>query len=181
LTGVSSLPDFSFSEFSMPRSAYFARAALIIGLVVGGATLRESRAQEAPAAAVVNPSDVIDQIMGLIGQGKIDEAVGMMEGLKAQPNLREAARDSLIHLHDEQGPYRGYDIAAIQRFTGQFETADVLAYYDEQPVLLRFHFYRPQKQNDIKWMVLGFQVSTALPEITEVLKDTPVNYVGRGK
>jgi hypothetical protein len=157
-----------------------ARVALVIGLVVAGVMLRESRAQDA-SAPVASPTDVVDQIMGLIGQGKIDEAVGMMEGLKAQPELREAARDRLIHLRDEQGPYRGYDVAAVQRFTGQFETLDVLAYYDEQPVLLRFHFYRPQTQNSIKWMVLGFQASTAVQEITEILKDTPVDYVGRGK
>ena len=118
------------------RSCFsIARVILVIGLIVAGLSLRETRADDAATAAVAGPNEVVDQIMGLIGQGKIDEAVGMMEGLKTQPELREAARDRLVRLRDEQGPYRGYDIAAVQRFTSQFETLDVLAYYDEQPVL----------------------------------------------
>jgi len=164
----------------MRKNSLLIRVLLIIGLVMAGIALRETKAQDA-STAVVSPTAVVDQIMGLIGQGKIDDAVGMMEGLKSQLDLREAARDRLIHLRDEQGAYRGYDVAAIQRFTGQFQTMDVLAYYDEQPVLLRFHFYRPQTQNGAKWTVLGFQVSTAVQEITDILKDTPVDYVGQGK
>jgi len=65
--------------------------------------------------------------------------------------------------------------------SGQFQTLDVLAYYDQQPVLFRFHFYRPQKQDAVKWMVLGLHVITGLQEITELLKDTPVDYVGHSK
>ena len=165
----------------MRRCYLLGRVLLVTGLLIAGFSLHESKAQDTPVAAVSSPMDVVDQIMGFIGQGKIDDAVGMMEGLKTQPELREAARDRLVHLRDEQGIYRGYDVAAIQRFTNQFETLDVVAYYDEQPILLRFHFYRPQLQNGTKWMVLGFQPSTSVQEITEVLKDTPVNYVGRDK
>jgi hypothetical protein len=150
-------------------------------ILLVGYRLQSSKAQDTPAPAVAAPTEVVDQIMGLIGQGRIDDGVAMMEGLKNQVDQRQAARDRLIHLRDEEGTYRGYDVAAIQRFTNQFEIMDVLAYYGDQPVLFRFHFYRPQTSNSVKWMVLGFQVTTSTQEITEVLKDTPVDYVGRAK
>jgi hypothetical protein len=143
---------------------------------------RESKGQDAPPPQpVATPTEVVDQIMGLIGLGRIDDGIALMEGLNSQPDLRNIARDRLIHLRDEQGVYRGYEVAAEQRFTNQFQTLDVLAYYEQQPVLFRFHFYRPLTQPGTKWMVLGFQVTTALQEITEQLKDTPVDYVGRSK
>ena len=116
-------------------------------------------------------------MMNLIGQNKVDDATNMMDGLKNEPDARNAARDKLIHLRDEQGTYRGYDIAATQRFTPQFQTVDVMAYYDQQPVLLRFHFYRPQ--NNGTWNVLGFQITTVTQEIVDILRDTPVDYVAR--
>jgi hypothetical protein len=145
-------------------------------------TGRQSKAQDAataPPVPVATPSELVDQIMGLIGQGKIDDSIALMEGLKNQPDLREAARNRLVRLREDEGNYHGYDIAAVQRFTSQFQTLDVLAYYDDQPVLMRLHFYRPQKDDSVKWMVLEFQVHTGLAEITDELKDTPIDYVGR--
>jgi hypothetical protein len=141
---------------------------------------RRVRAQDAAPAPVPTPNDVIDQIMGQIGQGRIDDAVGMMDGLKNQADLKSAARSRLITLRDDQGQYHGYDIAAVQRFTPQLQTDDVLAYYDDQPVLIRFHFYRPILTGG-KWAILGFQVSTSIEEMKDILKDTPVDYVGRRK
>ena len=156
----------------------------LIGIVAAAVVFysRTINAQEAPPAPVVatvvpEPSAVIEQMMGLIGQNRIDDAIGMMEGLKDQAEARNTARDELIHLRDQTGVYRGYDIAAIQRFTPQFQTVDVMAYYDLQPVLLRFHFYRPQLTGP--WNVLGFQETTVMREIVEILRDTPVDYVAR--
>jgi hypothetical protein len=147
-------------------------AAVVIPLVG-----RHVRGQD--AAAVPMPNEVIDQIMGQIGQGRIDDAVGMMDGLRNQADLKAAARSRLINLRDDQGQYHGYDIAAVQRFTPQLQSDDVLAYYDDQPVLIRFHFYRPVAAG--RWAILGFQVSTSIQEIKEILRDTPVEYVGRKK
>jgi len=138
-----------------------------------------SRAQDsAPVVAVATPTEVVDQIMTQIGQNQIDDAVSLMEGLKDQPELRQAARESLVHVRETEGTYRGYDVASIQRFSPRFQTMKVLAYYDDQPVLLRIHFYRPQKQDGVKWLVLSFHVITELPEMTEMLKDTPIDYAG---
>jgi hypothetical protein len=156
-------------------------AVVCVGLIVFGYAALRTRAQDTPPAVLATPSDVISQIMSLVGQSRIDEAIALMDGFKNQPELREAARTGLLHLREEDGTYRGYDIAAVQKFTGQFQTDDVMAYYDEQPVLFRFHFYRPQTQDNTKWVVLGFQVSTTQQEITEVLKDTPAEYPGHSK
>ena len=41
------------------------------------------------------------------------------------------------------GAYHGYDIAETVSFTPRFQVLDVLAYYDRQPVLFRYEFYRP--------------------------------------
>jgi hypothetical protein len=153
-----------------------------IALILAGHALRSAKAQDAPPPpAVLTPTQVVDQIMTLIGQGRIDDAVSMMEGLKTQSDMRQAARTHLIALRNDEGAYRGYDIAATQRFSGQFEIVNVLAYYDDQPVLVRLHFYRPQLRDDIKWMVLDLEVMTSLHEMTEVLKDTPIDYVAHKK
>jgi hypothetical protein len=168
--------------FARLRPIPFAFLLCSIALIFAGYTLRPSKAQDAPPPPpVATPTEVVDQIMVLIGQGRIDDGVALMEGLKAQSDMRQAARSRLIALRNDQGTYRGYDIAAVQRFSGQFQTVDVLAYYDEQPVLFGFHFYRPQVQDNVKWMVLGLQVTTSVQEITDVLKDTPVDYVAHKK
>jgi hypothetical protein len=153
----------------------------VVTILAAGNFSRPLQAQDSPQAVISNPTDLVDQIMALIGQSRVDEAIALMDGLKNQPELREAARSRLLHLREDQGVYRSYEVAAVQKFTGQFQTTDVLAYYDEQPVLLRFHLYRPQKQDNVKWIVLGFQTTTALEEITEVLKDTPIDYPAHGK
>jgi hypothetical protein len=152
---------------------------LIVGLTgfLVPVLTHHAKAQDAPPA-VLSPTEIIDQIMSRIGQGRIDDAVGMMEGLKNQGDLQQAARNRLITLRDDQGQYHGYDVAAVQRYTPQLQTVDVLAYYDNQPVLFRFHFYRPVVANGGKWAILGFQVSTAVQEMADILKDTPVDYVG---
>ncbi len=162
----------------MKQKLYFALMVIVTVLVVQ-LIPHHVHAQDAGAPPVVQaPSEVIDQIMSRIGQGQIDNAVGMMEGLKNQGELQQAARNKLIGLRDDQGQYKGYDVAAVQRFTPQLQIVDVLAYYENQPVLFRFHFYRPVASSSGKWAILGFQVSTSVQDISEVLKDTPIDYVG---
>ena len=135
-----------------------------------------SRADDGLSVLAASPSEAIDQIMVQIGAGKIDDAISMMDGLNTQPTLRDAARDRLLRLRDEQGKYRGYDIAAVQRFTPQFQTFDIMAYYDLQPVLLHFHFYRAQMDGSSKWAILGFQETASLQELVDILKDKPMDY-----
>jgi hypothetical protein len=149
----------------------------IVALVL--VQLRTTKAQDAagplsPPPAATASTDVVDQMMNLIGQNRIDDATLLMGNLKSLPDVRNVARDQLIHLRDDQGAYHGYDIASVQRFTANFETDNVIAYYDQQPVLIRIHFYRTDGKSG--WNVLGFQVVTSLPELVEMLKDTPVEY-----
>jgi hypothetical protein len=147
-------------------------AVLILGIcLLVPAITHRVKAQDAAAAAVATPNDIIDQFMTQVGQNNIDNAVSVMDGLKVDADLKQSARDTLIRVRTDQGQYHGYDIAAVQSFTGRFETFDVLAYYDQQPVLFRFHFYRPDTQNNGKWDILGFQVHTDLAEVVAELKD----------
>jgi hypothetical protein len=152
---------------------------LAVGLILATFALRPTKAQDVPPQQLAAPTEVIDQVMNLIAQGRIDDGVALMEGVRSDPDLRQATRSRLSRLHAELGDYHGYDIASTQRFTNQFEVVDVMANYEQQPVLLRFTFYRPQNQDGVKWVVLGFQINTALPEIADILKDTPVEYVVR--
>ena len=149
---------------------------LIFGLLLSTHHPAATQADDGLTLPLATPEETVAPIMAQIGAGKIDEAVAMMDGLNAQPNLKEAARDRLLHLRDEQGKYRSYDIAAVQKFTSQFQTLDVMAYYDLQPVLLRFHFYRSQLDPSVKWTILGFQETSSLQEIVDILKDTPIDY-----
>jgi len=135
--------------------------------------LKPTKAQDA-TPAVSSPSDLIDQMMAQISQNRIDDATALMGSLKSAPDIRNAARDQLDHLHDDQGNYHGYEIVAVQKISNQFQTYNAMAYYDQQPVLMRFHFYRTQGNSN--WNVIGFQAVTNIADITEVLKDTPIDY-----
>ena len=162
----------------MRRVSLFVCILILASIAMLSFQLRATKAQDAPAGpTAATPTEIIDQMMGLIGQNKVDDATNLMEGFRNQPDARNAARDKLIHLREEYGNYHGYDIAAFQKFTPQFQTADVMAYYEQEPILLRFHFYRPTV--DGPWNVLGFQITTSSQEITEILKETPVDYVAR--
>ena len=161
----------------MKRSLTAAFLIIAIGLLIPAVTHR-ARAQDAAAPAVPPPNEIIDQIMTQVAQNQIDDAVALMDGLKNQAELKESARSALLRLRTDQGQYHGYELAATQKFTSRFETVDVLAYYDQQPVLMRFHFYRPDLQNNGKWAILGFQVSTDLPEVLTILKEAAVENVG---
>ena len=157
-------------------SLSIAAALLICALLIFTHKPASTQADDGLSMPLATPEETVAPIMAQIGAGKIDEAVAMMDGLNSQPNLKEAARDRLLHLRDEQGRYRSYDIAAVQKFTKQFQTLDVMAYYDLQPVLLRFHFYRAQLDPSVKWTILGFQETSSMQEIVDILKDTPVEY-----
>jgi hypothetical protein len=123
------------------------------------------------------PSAAIDRIMGLIGQGKVDDAM-TGDFLKDDPDARQAIRARLIALRDEQQHYYGYDIPAIQRVSPRLQTLWILAYYDEHPVLFRAQFYRPTGQASDPWKVLEFVVETTP---SEALKEMPIDYYGRMK
>jgi hypothetical protein len=160
-------------EVVMRRFSALVLIVLVGSIAIFWVQLNPTKAQEAPAGGS-SPSDVIDQMMMQISQNRIDNATALMGNLRSTPDLRSAARDQLDHLHDDQGTYHGYEIVAIQKISNQFQTFNVMAYYDQQPVLLRFHFYRPQAA--ASWNVIGFQAVTSIADMTEVLKDTPIDY-----
>jgi hypothetical protein len=124
---------------------------------------------------IETPSDIVDQIMGLIGTNRIDDAIARNDFLKNTPDARETARGSLIHLRDELGTYRGYDIVAIHRFSPRLQTIHVLAYYDQQPIVLDFGFYNATGHDNGPWTIPFFHIASNAPE---ELKDVPMDYPG---
>ena len=162
----------------MKRSITAAFLILGIGLLIP-AIAHRVKAQDAAGAPVGSPNEIIDQFMNQVGQNQIDNAVSVMDGLKIDAELKQSARNDLIRVRNDQGQYHGYEIADVQRFTGRFQTVDVLAYYDQQPALFRFHFYRPDALNNGKWDILGFQAHTDLPEIVTMIKDATEQTAGR--
>jgi hypothetical protein len=133
-------------------------------------------AQNAPAGS---PAEIVGNVMDMIGQGRLDDAVNLMDGLNSHDDLKQDVRGQLLHLRDEQGHYHGYDIAATQKFTANFQRIDVIANYDQQPVLIRISFYRPMGSEG-KWTVLYFHIHTNVVEILDILKDSPVDYAEAG-
>jgi len=162
----------------MKRSLTAASLIFVIALLVP-LIAHHVKAQDAAGAPVPSPNDIIDQFMTQVGQNQIDNAVSVMDGLKIDADLKQSARNDLIRVQSDQGRYHGYEIADTERFTNRFQTIDVLAYYDQQPALFRFHFYRPDTQNNGKWDILGFQVHTDLPEIVTMIKDATSDTAGR--
>ncbi len=156
----------------MSKKSRFALVSVAVVALTTAMTFRVT-AQAPPPAGT--PTDMLGHIMEMIGQGRIDEAVSLMDGLKSNADLKQDVTAQLVHLRDEQSPYHGYEIAATQRFTGEFQRIDVVANYDQQPVLLRFSFYRPLG-NEGKWTVLYCHVHTNILEILDLLKDSPVDY-----
>ncbi len=154
------------------------RIAISVLAVIGilSAVAYRVTAQDA-AAPGSKPAEIVDRVMGLIGQGRVDDAVTMMDGFKNHPDFKEGVRNQLISLRTEQGQYHGYDIAATQRFTPNFQKLDVLANYEDQPVLLRFSFYRPS--TDGKWTVLWFRVNSSVAETVDILRDSQAEAAAR--
>jgi hypothetical protein len=141
-------------------------------LLVVGLAIQARSAEETTRSA---PLADVERIMGLIGNGKIDEAMTGNDFLKNEPDGRQAIRAQLIGLRDSQQHYYGYDVAAVQRFSPRLQTVWVLAYYDQRPVLMHMQFYRPTGRADEGWTVLDFRLDE---NFAEVLKDVPVDYPG---
>lgn len=156
------------------------RARLFLGTVAAGlaaivALSVRSAAQPAPAAPP-GWMGLVDRIMGQIGGGKIDEAMATIDFMKDQPDARAVLRDHLIRINNaQQQPFYGYDVAAVQRFTDRLQTVSVLAYYGEQPFIFRFEFYHPQQRAEQPWLIQSLSLH---PNVTEELKDVPVDYFG---
>jgi hypothetical protein len=148
-------------------------ALLAVAIVAGAAVTVHSAGQ---TTAQPGWTGVVDRLMSQIGTGKIDDALATIDFLKDQPDARAALRERLIEITNaQQQRYYGYDVAAVQRFTDRLQTVSVLAYYGEQPLIFRFEFYRPQQREDQPWVIQSLSLH---PNVTEELKDVPVDYFG---
>lgn len=146
-----------------------------LALVASAATVFTVR-----SAGQTNPQPgwtaLVDRIMSQIGSGKIDDALATIDFMKDQPDARAALRQRLITISNaQQQHYYGYDVAAVQRFTNRLQIVSVMAYYGDQPFIFRFEFYHPQQREDQPWVI---QALSLHPNVTEELKDVPVDYFG---
>lgn len=152
----------------------------VLILVIAGLGVVARSADDPNAAASWPRGDVapaymddLDKIMGYIGDGKVDDAVAMMDVMKKNPDLREQTRSRLGDLHLQEGNAFGYDVVSVQRFSDRLHMVSALAYYQDVPVLFRLEMYHPKGRDDA-WIVLDFQVHM---NVAEELKDTPVDYI----
>jgi len=156
-------------------------ALAIVLLVIAGLAVVARSADDPNASAGnwprgdVQPAymDNVDKVMNAIGDGKVDDAVALMDVMKKNPDLREQTRSRLNDLHLQEGNGYGYDVVSVQRFSDRLHIVSVLGYYQDFPVLFRFQMYHPKGQND-PWMVLDFEIHA---NVAEELKDTPIDYV----
>ena len=163
----------------MRRTKSVLGACVLAAVVVAGWAERRTAAQDAPSADD-GPAAVAGKIMGSIGSGQVDDALAAMTGLNQEADLKAAAQQDLLRVRDAQlGAYHGFDVATTVRFTPRLQALDVIGYYDKQPVLFRFEFYRPQ--DTVPWQVQDLQVNPQMSGIVETLReDTPGLGVGRG-
>jgi hypothetical protein len=150
-----------------------AGVALILFCAWVGST-RTARAQQDPApAALASYSQAVDNIMDLLGKGRIDDALAAIDFYKTQPDAKQTMRDRLIALDARQSHYYGYDIVSVQRFSPRLQSVSVLACYDLQPVLFHFDFYHPESGGNQPWIIPGFSMHE---DVVDQLKDVPVDY-----
>ena len=144
--------------------------ATAVALAVTAAVVRPTAAQDESPTASGGATKLVERVMTAVGHGQIDDAVGLMEGLKARGAQKDDVRSALLAARDGQlGPWRGYELSTVVRFSGRLQTLDVLGYYDLQPVLYRFELYQPAA--DGVWTVLDLRVEGDLDKATEVLRE----------
>lgn len=151
-------------------------------VVIGGLwAVRPTAAQDAPPLSG-SAESAVEKVMDHLGHGDIEEAVRLMDRPTGGADLRADARAKLIALRDAQvGAYHGYDVAQTVRFTARVQVLDVMAYYDQQPVLVRFQLYHPAVEESAGWSVLAFEVQPDLTVALQVLReDAPNVAAGRG-
>ncbi len=165
----------------MRRTVSVLGGCVVVVAVVVGLADRRSAAQDGGAPSG-GAAGAVDKLMASVGGGQLDDAAAFMDRLKTPTAVRDGARDALLKLRELQlGDYHGYDVATTVRSSPRFETVDVLAYYDQQPVLIRIDFYHPQADDAVPWTILDFRVDPNLTTAVEVLReDAPGLAVGRG-
>jgi hypothetical protein len=128
-------------------------------------------------AANTSYFDSIDQVMDKLTTGRVDDVTASVESLKSDPAERDAVREKLVNLRNQQGRFLGYDLVSIQRFSDRLQRVDVLAFYERQPALFRFDVYHASGNDDDAWSILDVHVEDTLPDALEEMKDVPVDYI----
>ena len=134
---------------------------------------RPSPALAADTRSAAPFANDVDRIMGLLGNGQIDDVMASPNFLKDDPAARETVRGRLIDLRNTQAKYLGYDVVAVQRLSDRLQVASVLSYYDVRPVLFKVHFYKAAGRAEDAWTVIRFDI---FDDVLTELKDVPTDY-----
>jgi hypothetical protein len=147
----------------------------IVSLVVALCVLRPWRGNEPAAAAQpARSADAVrtdlrpkvEELLALYSQGKIDDLLQRMPVPPADTRDEfENLRRELIGLTGIAGRYLGFDIVASETLSDRYHEVYVLAYFEKEPILFEFGFYRPADA----WQVQRFKVKTDLGPFLDVL------------
>ena len=106
----------------------------------------------------------VEELLSLYSQGKIDDLLQRMPVAPAESRDDfENLRRDLIGLTGVAGRYLGFDIVASETLSDRYHEVYVLAYFEKEPILFEFGFYRP----GAAWQVQRFKVETDLGPFLE--------------
>jgi len=108
----------------------------------------------------------VEELLSLYSQGKIDDLLQRMPVAPAESRDDfENLRRDLIGLTGVAGRYLGFDIVASETLSDRYHEVYVLAYFEKEPILFEFGFYRPADA----WQVQRFKVKTDLGPFLDTL------------
>jgi len=108
----------------------------------------------------------VEELLTLYSQGKIDDMLQRMPIAPAQTRDEfDNLRRELIALTGIAGRYLGFDIITSQALTERYHEVYVLAYFEKEPILFEFGFYKPGEV----WQVQRFKVEPDLGPFLETM------------
>jgi hypothetical protein len=108
----------------------------------------------------------VEELLSLYGQGKIDDLLQRMPVAPADNRDEfDSLRRELIGLTGVAGRYLGFDIVALETLSDRYHEVYALAYFEKEPILFEFGFYRPGEA----WQVQRFKVKTDLGPFLDAL------------
>jgi hypothetical protein len=160
---------------TQPRKLGRRVAACVLSVVVATCLVRAWHGNEPTAwAQAPRPLDVIraelrprvEELLTLYSQGKVDDMLQRMPVAPAQTRDEfDSLRHDLVAVSTIAGRYTGFDIVRSRTLSDRYYELYVLAYFEKEPVLFEFGFYRPADT----WQVQRFKFRTDLGPFLDAL------------
>ena len=158
---------------TQPRKLGRRVAACVLSVAIAACLLRAWHGTTA-SAQVPRPADVIrtelrprvEELLTLYSQGKFDDMLQRMPVAPAQTRDEfDSLRHDLVAVSTIAGRYLGFDIVTSQTLSDRYYEIYVMAYFEKEPVLFEFGFYRPADT----WQVQRFKFRTDLGTFLDTL------------